>query len=184
MRSTTPTACAGASAGARSSAAPRARYPTSYAPRITSRNYVLHLGHWYAQSHPTEDFAETFAVWLAPNSTWRTDYESWHALRKLRYVDELMEEIRGEPPPVRNRDGDRAAAREPQHAARALPAQARGLRPHRGAAATTRGCAASSGCATSIPGRFPRQRSSARCARSCIGCWCVAPSCTPTSCIM
>ena len=25
---------------------------------------MLHLGHWYAQSHPTEDFAETFAVWL------------------------------------------------------------------------------------------------------------------------
>ncbi len=78
-------------------------YPTKYTPRITSRNYVMHLGHWYAQSHPTEDFAETFAVWLAPNSPWRADYESWHAIRKLRYVDELMEEIRGEPPPVKTR---------------------------------------------------------------------------------
>ncbi len=79
-----------------------APYPTNYAPRTTSRNYVMHLGHWYAQSHPTEDFAETFAVWLAPNSTWRTDYQSWHALRKLRYVDELMEEIRQARPPVRS----------------------------------------------------------------------------------
>ncbi len=78
-------------------------YPRSYTPRITSRNYVMHLGHWYAQSHPTEDFAETFAVWLAPNSTWRSDYRAWHALRKLRYVDELMQEIRGEAPPVRSR---------------------------------------------------------------------------------
>lgn len=78
-------------------------YPMRYAPRITSRNYVMHLGHWYAQSHPTEDFAETFAVWLAPNSSWRSDYESWHALRKLRYVDELMHEIRGQPPAVRSR---------------------------------------------------------------------------------
>jgi Putative zinc-binding metallo-peptidase len=78
-------------------------YPTRYAPRITSRNYVMHLGHWYAQSHPTEDFAETFAVWMAPNSTWRTDYETWHALRKLRYVDELMQEIRDRPAPVRSR---------------------------------------------------------------------------------
>ncbi|GIK35900.1 MAG: hypothetical protein AMXMBFR45_01940 [Gammaproteobacteria bacterium] len=78
-------------------------YPRSYTPRTTSRNYVMHLGHWYAQSHPTEDFAETFAVWLAPNSTWRSDYLAWHALRKLRYVDELMQEIRGEPPPVRSR---------------------------------------------------------------------------------
>jgi hypothetical protein len=78
-------------------------YPKVYAPRITSRNFVMHLGHWYAQSHPTEDFAETFAVWLAPNSTWRTDYRAWHAMRKLRYVDELMQEIRGEPPVVRSR---------------------------------------------------------------------------------
>jgi hypothetical protein len=75
----------------------------NYAPRTTSRNYVMHLGHWYAQSHPTEDFAETFAVWLAPKSTWRVDYQSWHALRKLRYVDELMEEIREEKPPVKSR---------------------------------------------------------------------------------
>lgn len=78
-------------------------YPANYTPRTTSRNFVMHLGHWYAQSHPTEDFAETFAVWLAPNSTWRTDYVGWHALRKLRYVDELMAGIRGERPPVRTR---------------------------------------------------------------------------------
>lgn len=78
-------------------------YPTRYAPRTTSRNYVMHLGHWYAQSHPSEDFAETFAVWLAPNSTWRVDYEHWHALRKLRYVDELMQAIRDERPPVRRK---------------------------------------------------------------------------------
>ena len=79
------------------------RYPTRYAPRTTSRNYVMHLGHWYAQSHPSEDFAETFAVWLAPNSTWRVDYEHWHALRKLRVVDELMAEIRDERPAVQRR---------------------------------------------------------------------------------
>jgi hypothetical protein len=76
-------------------------YPLRYAPRTTSRNYVMHLGHWYAQSHPAEDFAETFAVWLAPNSTWRVDYDTLIALRKLRYVDELLTEIRGERPPVR-----------------------------------------------------------------------------------
>jgi len=78
-------------------------YPVRYAPRTTSRNYVMHLGHWYAQSHPSEDFAETFAVWLAPNSTWRQDYQDWLALRKLRYVDELMAGIRTTAPPVRRR---------------------------------------------------------------------------------
>jgi hypothetical protein len=78
-------------------------YPQSYAPHPASRRYVMHLGHWYAQSHPTEDFAETFAVWLAPGSTWKTDYEGWPALRKLRYVDELMHEIGDQRPPVRRR---------------------------------------------------------------------------------
>jgi hypothetical protein len=78
-------------------------YPTSYAPHPASRRFVMHLGHWYAQSHPTEDFAETFAVWLAPHSTWKSDYENWPALRKLRYVDGLMQEIAGERAPVRSR---------------------------------------------------------------------------------
>ena len=78
-------------------------YRTSYAPRINSKGYVMHLGAWYAQSHPTEDFAETFAVWLAPHVSWREDYAQWPALRKLRYVDELMQEIRDTPPAVKNR---------------------------------------------------------------------------------
>jgi len=71
------------------------RYPTRYSPRPASRDYVLHLGHWYAQSHPTEDFAETFAVWLAPRSGWRKDYAGWPALTKLEYVDRVMCELRG-----------------------------------------------------------------------------------------
>jgi Putative zinc-binding metallo-peptidase len=78
-------------------------YPDIYQPRPASRNFVLHLGHWYAQSHPAEDFAETFAVWLQPRARWRRHYEGWPALRKLAYVDELMAAIRGERPPVMNR---------------------------------------------------------------------------------
>jgi hypothetical protein len=79
-------------------------YPDTYHPRPTSRNFVLHLGHWYAQSHPTEDFAETFAVWMQPKARWRRDYAGWPALRKLEFVDELMNSIRGERPVVRNRE--------------------------------------------------------------------------------
>jgi hypothetical protein len=74
------------------------RYPTRYSPRPGSRNFVLHLGHWYAQSHPTEDFAETFAVWLSPRSGWRSQYADWPALRKLEYVDRTMRELHGQPP--------------------------------------------------------------------------------------
>jgi hypothetical protein len=79
-------------------------YPDVYKPRPASRNFVLHLGHWYAQSHPTEDFAETFAVWLQPRSRWRRDYADWPVSRKLEYVDELMGELKGAKPVVRTRE--------------------------------------------------------------------------------
>jgi hypothetical protein len=68
-------------------------YPRHYSVRPASRRYVQHLGHWYAQSHPVEDFAETFAVWLQPRARWRRDYSDWPALKKLEYVDRLMAEI-------------------------------------------------------------------------------------------
>ena len=79
-------------------------YPDIYRPRPASRAYVLHLGHWYAQSHPTEDFAETFAVWLQPRARWRRDYQGWPALRKLEYVDGLMRELKGARAVVDNRE--------------------------------------------------------------------------------
>lgn len=79
------------------------QYPARYKARPGSRRYVHHLGEWYAQSHPTEDFAETFAVWLRPNSGWRKSYADWPAFHKLKVVDELMTSVRGVRPPVRNR---------------------------------------------------------------------------------
>jgi hypothetical protein len=68
-----------------------------------SKRFVLHLDNWYSQSHPAEDFAETFAVWLTPQSNWKKRYSGWPALKKLEYVDDLMAEIAGEKPPVRSR---------------------------------------------------------------------------------
>lgn len=78
-------------------------YPDFYQSRPESRRYVLHLNSWYAQSHPSEDFAETFAVWLAPDSDWRRDYAGWPARRKLDYVETLMSELAGKKPLVRSR---------------------------------------------------------------------------------
>jgi hypothetical protein len=78
-------------------------YPTSYRPNPTSRRFVQHLRAYYAQAHPDEDFAETFAVWLQPRARWRNRYAGWPALRKLEYVDALMEELHGVKPPVRSR---------------------------------------------------------------------------------
>jgi hypothetical protein len=68
-------------------------YPDYYRPNPGSRSYVQHLRLWYAQSHPDEDFAETFAVWMGPRARWRKRYAGWPALKKLEYVDELMEEV-------------------------------------------------------------------------------------------
>ncbi len=73
--------------------------PEFYRPRPYSHSYVVHLDDWYAQSHPDEDFAETFAVWLTPGLDWRERYKGWKALQKLEYVDELMCSIAGQPPP-------------------------------------------------------------------------------------
>jgi Putative zinc-binding metallo-peptidase len=79
-------------------------YRSRYRARPASRHHVQHLGDWYAQSHPTEDFAETFAVWLAPRSGWQRRYASWPALRKLRFVAQFAGELGENPPPVRSRD--------------------------------------------------------------------------------
>ncbi|HTL46830.1 MAG TPA: putative zinc-binding metallopeptidase [Verrucomicrobiae bacterium] len=74
-------------------------YPDTYRPRPHSRSYVIHLENWYAQSHPDEDFAETFAVWLTPNLNWKQRYRGWKgALEKLEYVDHLMKSIAGKTP--------------------------------------------------------------------------------------
>jgi hypothetical protein len=80
------------------------RYPRYYRPNPASRHFVQHLRLWYAQSHPDEDFAETFAVWLRPRSNWRTRYAGWPALTKLEYVDQLMVEVASQRPLLTNRE--------------------------------------------------------------------------------
>jgi hypothetical protein len=78
-------------------------YPDAYRPRPGSRRFVQHLGAWYAQAHPTEDFAETFAVWLKPHSSWRREYQGWPAYAKLEFIDTLTEEIGHQRPLVADR---------------------------------------------------------------------------------
>jgi hypothetical protein len=75
-------------------------YPEFYDPRPYSKSFVLHIDPWYAQAHPDEDFAETFAVWLTPESDWSSRYAGWAALGKLEYMDSLMRQLRGKPPLV------------------------------------------------------------------------------------
>ncbi|MBN1788455.1 MAG: hypothetical protein JW806_08710 [Sedimentisphaerales bacterium] len=76
------------------------RYTDSYCYYPYSRKYVIHLQNNYAQSHPDEDFAETFAVWLAPQNKWSQKYKNWPVINKLNYIDKLMKKIGDTPPPV------------------------------------------------------------------------------------
>jgi hypothetical protein len=64
-----------------------------------SRDYVRYIPGWYAQKHPDEDFAETFAVWLDPKSQWRKRYREWGAMKKLEYVDRTARALAEVPPP-------------------------------------------------------------------------------------
>lgn len=71
-------------------------YRERYKADPFSHDFVRHILGWYAQKHPDEDFAETFAVWLTPGLDWKKAYEGWPALNKLEYVDRVMTEIAGE----------------------------------------------------------------------------------------
>lgn len=75
-------------------------YRDNYFPDPFSTSYVRHVLGWYAQKHPDEDFAETFAVWLTPHFDWRAAYEGWGALEKLQYVDRVMAEVGSSVPDV------------------------------------------------------------------------------------
>lgn len=66
------------------------KYLPYYSPRPYSKKFIKHLDYWYAQSHPDEDFAETFALWLTPKSAWRQKYKNWAAIKKLNYINKVM----------------------------------------------------------------------------------------------
>jgi hypothetical protein len=80
----------------------RRPYHDNYRPIPFSRNFVRHLAGWYAQKHPDEDFAETFAVWLTPRGAWRKRYRGWGAMAKLRYMNRIAKKL-GNVDPIRRR---------------------------------------------------------------------------------
>jgi hypothetical protein len=74
-------------------------YQDNYQPVPFSARFVRHIPGWYAQKHPDEDFAETFAVWLTPGSDWQQHYADTPALAKLMYVNKIALKY-GQKPPV------------------------------------------------------------------------------------
>lgn len=66
-----------------------------------SPDFVRHLPGGYAQKHPDEDWAETFALWMTPELDWRALYaDAPGALRKLEYCDRVVREVRTRAPEV------------------------------------------------------------------------------------
>jgi len=84
----------------------RRPYRDSYKPVPFSRQFVRHMEGWYAQKHPDEDFAETFAVWMTPRSNWRKRYKGWDAMKKLLYMDRIARQLRDADPVVAKGDTD------------------------------------------------------------------------------
>lgn len=90
-------------------------YVEDYRPEPFSTRFVQHLPGWYAQKHPDEDWAETFAIWMTPGGDWRETYAKWpHALRKLRYCEATIGEIGGKPPLLDTTDLDEDVNSLPQ----------------------------------------------------------------------
>ena len=86
-------------------------YVEEYRPQPFSRRFVRHLPGWYAQKHPDEDWAETFAVWMTPGLDWRTEYgDRPTALGKLVLCDKLMREIADAAPLVTDDELDEDVA--------------------------------------------------------------------------
>jgi hypothetical protein len=73
-------------------------YIENFRPNPFSREHVRHIAGWYAQKHPDEDFAETFAVWMTPRSAWKKRYAGWPALKKVEYVERMARELANRDP--------------------------------------------------------------------------------------
>ncbi len=75
-------------------------YLDDFSPMPFSRAYVRHLPGWYAQKHPDEDFAETFAVYVTPGLDWKKQYAGWPAQKKLQFLDDIVRELGRKEPEV------------------------------------------------------------------------------------
>ena len=106
MSSTTPTASTPRPSGASLFGPFFRAYRDDYRPVPFSKNFVRHIEGWYAQKHPDEDFAETFAVWLTPRSPWRRQYKGWPAMQKLRYVERVARALADVEPIVKTGEVD------------------------------------------------------------------------------
>ena len=166
-RSTTPTQLRRRPTRRRLFGNPATQYPEYYTPKPYSKSFVQHLDHWYAQSHPDEDFAETFAVWLDPH------VDVGDALRRLAGAAEAgihgsADARAGAPAPrVRSTARGRSAAAAAEDARRALPRRSASTTASTIPISTTATCATCSPTRRSTPRTRRRRASCGRIRRRC-----------------
>lgn len=71
-------------------------YPSGFSPQYQKKGFVDYLGHGYGPSHPSEDFAETFALWLEHGEKAKDLYsEDPLTLSKITAMEKMMNNIKG-----------------------------------------------------------------------------------------
>jgi hypothetical protein len=85
--------------------------PVSYYADLASPDFPRNFEDGYGESHPDEDFAESFAVWADPDSNWREVYrDKPKALAKLLYIDRAVCAARQNPRTARRGDEQKMIA--------------------------------------------------------------------------
>jgi hypothetical protein len=108
-------------------------YLDDYRPEPFSSRFVTHLPGWYAQKHPEEDWAETFAIWLTPGRDWRAEHADRPiALAKLLYCDRAVAAVGDREPILTSEELDEDVAEidyslDDYYADSALAEEPRGL---------------------------------------------------------
>ena len=118
--------------------------PSFYRPRPYSRSFVVHLDDWYAQSHPDEDFAETFAVWLTPGLDWRDALQGLEGAAEARIRGRIDALARGQTAVAHARISRRRSRLPQRQAQDLLRAEAQGTMRIRSRTFTTTICGSSS----------------------------------------
>jgi hypothetical protein len=75
--------------------------PDNYLSRSQSSSHAQNINKWYSQTHPLEDFAETFAVCLCPKMmSYQRTHGNSHRNEKFDYVEKMIRHFKSRHPKI------------------------------------------------------------------------------------
>ena len=77
-----------------------APYHDDFKPQPFSRKYVVHISGWYAQEHADEGIVKGEEEFMRAGLDWERRYKGWGALKKLQYVQSIVERLGRQAPEV------------------------------------------------------------------------------------